>query len=52
VPVQAPEVAKKQEPVALKAVEVAGLPVQVAPMKKRKNPPKVAEVEFTRSLRV
>jgi hypothetical protein len=55
VPVKAPEVAKKREQVALKAVEVAILPVPVALTKrrKRKNPPRVGEANLpTRGLRV
>ena len=45
-PARAPEVGKNLEQVAPKAVEVAGHPVPVAPMKKRKSPPRVAEADF------
>ena len=55
VPGKAPEAARKREQVAPKAVEAVILPVPVAPtkMKKRKSPPKAAEVDqLARGLRV
>jgi hypothetical protein len=39
-------VATKPEPVAQQVVEVAALPVPVAPTMKRNSPPKVAEADF------
>jgi len=39
----------RQEPVAPQAVEVAALPVPVAPTVKKNSPPKVAEVDFNRA---
>jgi hypothetical protein len=44
-PAKAPEVAKKLEPVALQAGEVAALPVPVAPTMRRSSPGKVAEAD-------
>jgi hypothetical protein len=37
---------KNLEQVAPKVAEVAGQPVQVAPMKKERNLPRVAEADF------
>jgi len=46
VPLKAPEVVKKKvEQVAPRAAELAVAPVPVAPKKKNRNPPKVAEAD-------
>lgn len=52
-PLKAPEVVKKRrEQVAPRVAELAVAPVPVAPKKKNRNPPKVAEADASaRSLR-
>jgi hypothetical protein len=41
-----PEAATRQEPVAPQAVEVAALPVPVAPTMRKSSPPKAVEADF------